>query len=328
MSSFLDLLRCLLCCEYEVDRDHFDSGITSRDYFQEPTSYSSTPHLSHQSSIPSSFLVPEESKLPLLSTSSSNYTHSPTPKRPTVSSSRPLQSSSSIYQTSKPITKSATFSSEPPKASSCQTWISCPQTPSVKPSSTQSFSPKPPTPTISSSKPPQSSSSIYQSSTPIKPSTSSSEPSKSSSYHTRPSGPQIASPKPSLSSFKVSKPLPHESSPPSSPSSSRSSPSSFNRGPSPSPNPSSQKFTPIFKPTLREVFPNGTNQKGQANYIWVEKDSLPLYMIPEDMKDLIKKDIVPDVLKKPLSPLTYKDYFAALLSAEEYYSEVCFCFSL
>lgn len=248
MSSFLDLLRCLLCCEYEVDRNHFDSGITSRDYFQEPTSYSSTPH---QSSIPSSFLVPEEPKLPLLSTSSYNYTHSGI-----------------------------------------------------------------------------SSSSIYQSPTPIKPPTSSSEPPKSSSYQTRPSGPQISSPKPSLSSFKASKPLPHESSAPSCPSSSRSSLASFNSSPSPSSNPSSQKLPPIFKPTLREVFPNATNQKGQANYVWVEKDSLPLYMIPEDMKDLIKNDIVPDVLKKPLSPLTYKDYFAALLYAEEYYSKVCFGFSL
>ena len=57
--------------------------------------------------------------------------------------------------------------------------------------------------------------------------------------------------------------------------------------------------------------------------MWVDKDSLHLYMIPEDMKELIKKDIVPDVLKKPLSPLNYKDYFAALLYAEDYYYEVC-----
>ncbi|KAM7484849.1 hypothetical protein LguiA_000858 [Lonicera macranthoides] len=44
-------------------------------------------------------------------------------------------------------------------------------------------------------------------------------------------------------------------------------------------------------------------------------------MIPDDIKGLIEKDIVPGVLKKPLSLSTYTDYFAVLLYAEDYYLE-------
>ncbi|KAI5348464.1 hypothetical protein L3X38_001351 [Prunus dulcis] len=44
-------------------------------------------------------------------------------------------------------------------------------------------------------------------------------------------------------------------------------------------------------------------------------------MIPGNIKDLIKNDIVPKVLNQPLSPTTYKDYFAVLLNAEEFYFE-------
>ncbi|KAL6582417.1 hypothetical protein OROMI_006431 [Orobanche minor] len=46
-----------------------------------------------------------------------------------------------------------------------------------------------------------------------------------------------------------------------------------------------------------------------------------IYMIPKEIENLIKRDIVPDILKKPLSPSTYKDYFAALLYAEDFYVE-------
>lgn len=45
-------------------------------------------------------------------------------------------------------------------------------------------------------------------------------------------------------------------------------------------------------------------------------------MTPKDIQDLIKKDMVPEVLKKPLTLSTYKDYFAALLYAEDFYIEV------
>ncbi|KAJ4710479.1 P-loop containing nucleoside triphosphate hydrolase [Melia azedarach] len=60
----------------------------------------------------------------------------------------------------------------------------------------------------------------------------------------------------------------------------------------------------------------------KANYVLVDqKGASPIYMIPKDIESLIKKDLVPDVLKKPLSPSTYKDYFAALLYAEDFYVE-------
>ncbi|XP_058112891.1 uncharacterized protein LOC131255941 [Magnolia sinica] len=53
-----------------------------------------------------------------------------------------------------------------------------------------------------------------------------------------------------------------------------------------------------------------------------QKSLLPTYEIPEKFEDLIKKDNVPAVLRKPLSPSTYKDYFATLLYSEDYHLEV------
>ncbi|XP_077247145.1 putative RNA helicase SDE3 isoform X3 [Tasmannia lanceolata] len=55
--------------------------------------------------------------------------------------------------------------------------------------------------------------------------------------------------------------------------------------------------------------------KGISN----QKSGLSVYAIPEHLKDLIERDRVPDVLRKPLSPSTYVDFFAALLYAEDYY---------
>nr|CAD1843613.1 unnamed protein product [Ananas comosus var. bracteatus] len=48
---------------------------------------------------------------------------------------------------------------------------------------------------------------------------------------------------------------------------------------------------------------------------------LPRYEIPEHLQEQIKNDAVPQVLRRPLSPSTYADYFAALLYAEDYYCE-------
>ncbi|KAK8936387.1 hypothetical protein KSP39_PZI012990 [Platanthera zijinensis] len=48
---------------------------------------------------------------------------------------------------------------------------------------------------------------------------------------------------------------------------------------------------------------------------------LPKYEIPKYLEAMIKKDIVPPILKTPLSPLTYSDYFATLLYAEDFYIE-------
>ncbi|XP_058090275.1 probable RNA helicase SDE3 [Magnolia sinica] len=52
-----------------------------------------------------------------------------------------------------------------------------------------------------------------------------------------------------------------------------------------------------------------------------QMSTLPIYEIPEHFKDLLEKDKVPPFLRKPLSPSTYKDYFAALIFAEDYYYE-------
>ncbi|KAF8033229.1 hypothetical protein BT93_D1978 [Corymbia citriodora subsp. variegata] len=74
-----------------------------------------------------------------------------------------------------------------------------------------------------------------------------------------------------------------------------------------------------YKPVLRAVSSVWLNQQKKTAY--VQKDTSPIYSIPEDIEDLIKRDIVPGVLQKPLSPSTYRDYFAALLYAEDFYLE-------
>ncbi|KAJ0095052.1 hypothetical protein Patl1_16395 [Pistacia atlantica] len=84
---------------------------------------------------------------------------------------------------------------------------------------------------------------------------------------------------------------------------------------------SSRQAPPSSKPTLSALPIRPTNQHTQANYTVIQKATSPIYMIPKDIENLIKKDIVPDVLKKPLSPTTYKHYFAALLYAEDFYIE-------
>ncbi|XP_010918410.2 probable RNA helicase SDE3 isoform X1 [Elaeis guineensis] len=45
------------------------------------------------------------------------------------------------------------------------------------------------------------------------------------------------------------------------------------------------------------------------------------YEIPKHLKELIEKDMVPPVLRKPLSPSTYADFFATLLYSEDFYLE-------
>lgn len=77
----------------------------------------------------------------------------------------------------------------------------------------------------------------------------------------------------------------------------------------------------MFKPALSHASSDVLDQMGKKSYVWVEKDSLPIFAIPDNIKDLIKNDIAPKVLNQPLSPVTYKDYFAALLYAEEFFYE-------
>nr|GMD47782.1 probable RNA helicase SDE3 [Ipomoea batatas] len=72
------------------------------------------------------------------------------------------------------------------------------------------------------------------------------------------------------------------------------------------------------KPTL---FKDSTNHNAKTKYHWVDGGASPTFSTPDDIKGLIEKDIVPQVLKKPLSISTYKDYFRALLYAEDCYLE-------
>lgn len=84
----------------------------------------------------------------------------------------------------------------------------------------------------------------------------------------------------------------------------------------------SPKPPPIStKPTLSPLS-NSTSQQKKNNYVWVEKSGSTTYIFPEDIKCLIQKDILPGVLKSPLSSSTYKDYFHALLYAEDCHLEV------
>ena len=95
------------------------------------------------------------------------------------------------------------------------------------------------------------------------------------------------------------------------------------------PSPSTTSFPePPREPTLH---PTSSSKTNAQEYI-LDSDSLStLYLAPKDIEDLIKNDIVPHVLRKPLSPSTYKSYFAALLYAEDFYYKVslhCACSSL
>ncbi|GLT72009.1 hypothetical protein SLA2020_439830 [Shorea laevis] len=194
------------------------------------------------------------------------------------------------------VCESPTFSYRPPQFSSSPS-------PSSSKSTTSSSKPSPsfPSALLSSSKPPQSFFSTYS-----KPPQSSPSLSPSSSKPLPSSPKPVSSHKPSLSSPKV---LPSSSGP---------SPFCHNGPPSSSgPPPSSSSQNPAFKPIL---YLSPSNEERKMSYV-LEKGTSPIYAIPEDIKDLIKKDMVPAVLEQPLSPSTYKHYFAALLYAEDFYLE-------
>ncbi|KAK9935759.1 hypothetical protein M0R45_022845 [Rubus argutus] len=87
---------------------------------------------------------------------------------------------------------------------------------------------------------------------------------------------------------------------------------------------SSPKKPPQPQPTSSSSSSASNQHQGdgkKTTYVCVEEDSLPVFIIPEDIKALIKNEIVPKVLNRPLSPTTYKDYFAALLYSEDFYLE-------
>ncbi|PQP99674.1 putative RNA helicase SDE3 [Prunus yedoensis var. nudiflora] len=283
MSIFLEVLKCLLCCEDEHENYHDSyNQIPRQTSFHHDDYEYQTPHRNYSP--------------PRTSTNQSPafYNYKP-PSPPSQAPKSPFSSSSSSPEP--PTSSSKPRQSSSPASSFTLEFLAFASKLQLSSSVDQpSALPKPPT---SSSKLPQS--------TLISPSSPSLHLQTPSS---RPSPPKLStsSSKPPQASSKS-----HSSSP-KPPTSSKPSPSS-------GPPVSSSKLPPIFKQVLSPACPSVINQKVNTNYVWVEKDPLPIFVIPEDIKDLIKNDIVPNVLNQPLSPTTYKDYFAALLYAEEFYHE-------
>ncbi|CAH9095403.1 unnamed protein product [Cuscuta epithymum] len=93
--------------------------------------------------------------------------------------------------------------------------------------------------------------------------------------------------------------------------------------PSPKPAPSFPSSHVQNKPSMsiRPALRVDSSSSDKNNFIWVEKDASLTYAAPEDIKRLIEMESVPHALKEPLSISTYKDYFRALLYAEDYYLE-------
>ncbi|KAA3468014.1 putative RNA helicase SDE3 [Gossypium australe] len=248
MSCFLEILKCILCCEDE------DIGIIdNRTSLREPFSRTWTDNTYHRSSsIDEPYRNSQTSSYPSSFRSSSpgnewlyNIHSSTTSTKPSQSSVKPV-----LYP------------------------------PSLLPSSKTSFTAQKPSPSSKGLSPP-------------KPTTPSLKPS--------------SSPLPSFKiSFTAQKPSP--------------SPKGLTPPKSTTPSPKLSS-SPSLKPTLSEL--------GKGKYKTVDpKDTLPIYMIPKDIEDLIKREIVPEVLKKPLSASTYQDFFAALLYAEDSYIEKWSSFEL
>ncbi|KAM7249659.1 hypothetical protein ACFE04_027410 [Oxalis oulophora] len=87
----------------------------------------------------------------------------------------------------------------------------------------------------------------------------------------------------------------------------------------PGQDPSASQPTPHRSATLS---PHPKNQQRRSKYLLVHENASATYKIPKHVKDLMKNGIVPpQVLNKPLSQSTYKDYFATLMYAEDFYIE-------
>ncbi|TYH29514.1 hypothetical protein ES288_A01G018200v1 [Gossypium darwinii] len=258
MSCFLEILKCILCCEDE-DIGIIDNRTSLRDPFSRTSTYN-TYHRS--SSIDESYRSSQTWSYP-----SSSLNSSP--------------GNEWLYKihSSTTSTKSSQSSVKP---------VLYP--PSLLPSFETSFTAQKPSPSPKGLTPPKPT-------TPsLKPSSSSFKPIRFHHLkcHSRPKKPS---------------PSPKGLTPPKS------------TTPSPKRSSSSSKPSPSLKPTLSEL--------GKGKYKTVDpKDTLPIYMIPKDIEDLIKRDIVPEVLKKPLSASTYQDFFAALLYAEDSYIEKWSSFEL
>ncbi|GLT54783.1 hypothetical protein SLA2020_279520 [Shorea laevis] len=334
MNFFLEILQCILCCQEERydDNDDLTSRTEKYEYFPvntpQPNSPRSPVTLSSPFYQPNVGDSPTISYRPLQSSSkppqsssslsSISYVSSPTIPKPPPGSSptypKPPQSSPSLA----PPSSSKPLPSSPKPASSHKQSLSPPKGPSSSTGPSPFRHNGPP----SSSGPPPPSISYVSSPTIPKPS-----PGSSPTYPKPPqSSPSLAPP--SSSKLLPSSPKPASShkqslSPPKGPPSS-SGPSPFRHNGPPSssgPSPSSPLQTPAFKPILYSAPSGGINEERKMSYV-LGKGTSPIYAIPEDIKGLIKKDMVPAVLKQPLSPSTYKHYFAALLYAEDFYLEV------
>lgn len=78
----------------------------------------------------------------------------------------------------------------------------------------------------------------------------------------------------------------------------------------------------LEKPLSLSANKNYFEEENKAKYARLPEKTSSIFMIPKDIKNFIKNEIVPEVLRKPLSLSTYTDYFAVLLYAEDYYTEV------
>ncbi|CAI9097035.1 OLC1v1033330C1 [Oldenlandia corymbosa var. corymbosa] len=88
------------------------------------------------------------------------------------------------------------------------------------------------------------------------------------------------------------------------------------------PSPKGAKPPPVStKRTISLEASSSSSPKSKNTYVWIEKDASSTYVFPKEIKSLIERDIVPGFLKMPLSKSSYKDYFHALLYAEDCYLE-------
>ncbi|KAK9106305.1 hypothetical protein Syun_022316 [Stephania yunnanensis] len=81
-------------------------------------------------------------------------------------------------------------------------------------------------------------------------------------------------------------------------------------------------LAPLRSSSVASVLsPSGPSvSEKKSKYVSVQKETAhPLFVIPDDLKELFEKGVVPPVLRKDVTPSTYKEYFAALLHAEDFY---------
>lgn len=130
----------------------------------------------------------------------------------------------------------------------------------------------------------------------------------------------------SLFASTISNPPPSSSSssplPPNPPKSFSKPSASSQKGPPPAgPSSSAPTPSPTFKPVLYPTTSPGNEERKKSHYI-LEKSTSPIFAIPEYIRGQIEENTVPEILKQPLSPSTYKARFTALLYAEDFYLEV------